>query len=87
MSAFEVVPLEHIGAEIAGLDPRAMTDEVERNLYDVWMEYGVRLFREAAPDPVEAHWPMMTAVSVILAVLVIGWMVVRRVLLDGGGRR
>lgn len=43
--------------------------------------------REAASDPVEAHWPMMTAVSVILAVLVIGWLVVRRVLLDGGGRR
>ena len=54
MSAFDVVPLDHIGAEIVGLDPQAMTDDVRRSLYDVWMEYGVLLFREAAPDP-ETH--------------------------------
>ena len=54
MSAFEITPLDHIGAEIVGLDIQAMTDEVKRDLYDTWLEYGVLLFREAASDP-ETH--------------------------------
>ncbi|MCR9096268.1 MAG: TauD/TfdA family dioxygenase [bacterium] len=54
MSAFEISPLDHIGAEIVGLDIQAMTDEVKRDLYATWLEYGVLLFREAASDP-ETH--------------------------------
>ena len=54
MSAFEISPLDHIGAEIVGLDIQAMTDEVRRDLYATWLEYGVLLFREAAADP-ESH--------------------------------
>ena len=54
MSAFEISPLDHIGAEIVGLDIQAMTDEVKRDLYATWLEYGVLLFREAAADP-ETH--------------------------------
>ena len=51
MSSFEVLPLDHIGAEIVGLDPHAMTEEVKRDLYATWLDHGVLLFREAAPDP------------------------------------
>ncbi len=54
MSSFEVLPLDHIGAEILGLDPHAMTEEVKRDLYATWLDHGVLLFREAAPDP-ETH--------------------------------
>ena len=54
MSAFEVTPVDHIGAEIVGLDPHALTDEVKQQLYATWLEFGVLLFREAAPDP-ETH--------------------------------
>lgn len=54
MSAFEVIPLDHMGAEISGLDIQGMTDEVKRDLYATWLDYGVLLFREAAADP-ETH--------------------------------
>jgi taurine dioxygenase len=54
MSAFEVTPVDHIGAEIVGLDPHGLTDDVKQQLYATWLEYGVLLFREAAPDP-ETH--------------------------------
>ena len=54
MSAFQVIPLDHIGAEIVGLDPHAMTDEIKKELYATWMTHGVLLFREAAPEP-ETH--------------------------------
>jgi taurine dioxygenase len=54
MVGFEVKALESIGAEIVGLDPNALTDEVQRDLYATWMEYGVLLFREGAADP-ETH--------------------------------
>ncbi len=54
MGAFQVIPLDHIGAEIVGLDPLTMTDETKKELYATWMTYGVLLFREAAPEP-ETH--------------------------------
>ena len=54
MSSFEVLPLDHIGAEIVGLDPPGMTEEVKRDLYATWLDHGVLLFRETAPDP-ETH--------------------------------
>ena len=50
MVGFEVKPLENIGAEIVGLDPNGLTDEVQRDLYATWMEFGVLLFREGASD-------------------------------------
>ena len=54
MNAFDVIPLEQVGAEIAGLDIHAMTEEIEQALYSAWLDYGVLLFREAASDP-ETH--------------------------------
>jgi taurine dioxygenase len=54
MVGFEAEPLENIGAEIVGLDPNALTDEVRLDLYATWMEYGVLLFREGAADA-ETH--------------------------------
>ena len=44
-----VRPLEHVGAEIVGLDAsRAIGQELRSPLRDAWLEYGVLVFRRAA---------------------------------------
>jgi taurine dioxygenase len=49
--AFEVRQLDHIGAEIVGLDlEREIDADTARQLNDVWLDHGVLVFRGAASD-------------------------------------